>query len=114
MERKVKMKAGQLSEVQKAFSNIKGDRPLMLSFKISELLDPVISMNDKLMERLRDHVDERGMVLDGHMEQVEAILNEEVEFDAPEITMQDLISCDSLTVSDDFTLVFLKKVGALT
>lgn len=110
----IKIKASQLISVQQAVMGIRGDRPIMLAYKLAQLLKPVDEMHQQFIERARPHFDEKGEVKEGHEDEAENIFNEELDIDVPVISIDDLVSAESLTVPDDSVLMFLVDIGVLT
>jgi len=108
----IKIKAFQLAFVQKSIRGIKGDRPIMLAYKLAQFLRPVDEMHNQFLERVKPHFDEEGVVLEGREDEAETIFNEELELDVPVLSIDDLTSAESLTVPDDSVLMFLVDIGA--
>ena len=70
----ITLKAFQLSLIQRSLRGIQGDRPLMLSYKIAQILKPVDELHEKLIERAQDFVDNEGSPLKGHEKECKNIL----------------------------------------
>ena len=109
----ISLKAFQLSLIQRSLRGIQGDRPLMLSYKIAQILKPVFELHEKLIERAQDFVDNEGSPLKGHEKECENILNEGLELDIPVLSIDDLLGCEKLTVPDESVVMLLLDIGVL-
>ena len=109
----ITLKAFQLSLIQRSLRGIQGDRPLMLSYKIAQILKPVDELHEKLIERAQAFVDNEGSPLKGHEKECENILNEELELDIPVLSIDDLLGCEKLTVPDESVVMLLLDIGVL-
>ena len=109
--------ARNLGLIIKAFSEIQGDRPIMLAYTIDKILRPVRELQSAFIARIRPFVAETGEIKhDLTNEQrglVEEMVNEPVTFEIPRLTVKIHGQHRGLTVTDDTVLPFLMDVGVL-
>jgi len=108
----IHIQAGQLASLQGAFASIKGPRPLMLSYKLAEILRPVELLLEELRGKLKDHLDSEGAFLEGHEKVADEILSEKLSLEVPTLTIEEL-QAPELTVPDESILLFLMGTGVL-
>jgi hypothetical protein len=109
----IKIQAFQLGFLQRAINGIKGDRPIMLAYKLVRFLKPVDEMQKQFVERMGPYLDDTGRVKEKDEEKAQKVMEEQLEIDVPVLTIADLEGADGLTVADDSILMFLMEVGAL-
>jgi hypothetical protein len=113
----VTMKARALGAVVVAFGEIKGDRPIMLAYNINKILKPVLELQKAFVTRITPLIDPatskpRGDLNPEETALVEEIINEEVTFEVPRLTIKTLHQA-GLSVTDDTVIPFLMDVGIL-
>jgi hypothetical protein len=102
-----------LGLILKAFGMIEGKKSIMLSYKFGRILEPVRDLQGEFINRLRPFIDAQGNLLedltDEQREEVEAIVDEDLTFEIPDVTIQEIVqaSISGLVVSDDSVLPYL-------
>ena len=98
-----------------SFGKLVGDRPVMLSYKISKVIEELSTLRDTFLERVRPYLDDQGHVRSDLTEEetplFEEIINEKLQVELPEIQLTEL---GSLTVSDDAAIFHLTRTGIVT
>lgn len=115
MARDLNLKALDLAPAIESFAKLGGDRPVMLSYRIGKVVEELDALRQAFMERIQPYVDERGCISadlnDDELSVVTSILEEELVFDGPEITLEEL---SSLTVSEDAAIFHLTRTGIVS
>jgi hypothetical protein len=114
----VTVEAVKLPIIHKAFSEITGPKPIMLSYKIGQILGPVQELTQAMQNRLGSYIDGKTGALrknlkDEENEAVEAILKEEVSFEVPTISVGELAAVEGLVCTNDSVFPFLVDTGVL-
>ena len=116
----VTVEARILGLIPRAFQEIKGPRPIMLSYKIGEILKPVIELQTKFVEALKPYVVEgkdggglREDLTEEEEAKVEALVREEITFEIPQLNMDELLLHEDLTCGDDTVFSFLVDNGII-
>lgn len=115
MARKITLRPLDLVPAIESFTKLAGDRSVMASYKIGKIVEELEALRVTFAERIGPYLNEEGALpadLEGDdVETVEAILNEELEFEAPELSLTEL---SNLTVSDDAAIFHLTRTGILS
>ena len=114
--------ARNLGLITQALRMMQGKKPLMLSYKFGRIQAPVTTLHRELIGQLRPYTDEQGTLRDDLTEEetakVEALVDEEVEFEIPSVSISDLAAACAngalLELDDDSVLVYLVEVGVFT
>lgn len=107
-----------LGLVGMAFHQLKGDRPVMLSYRIGRIMETAGEMQRAMIERLQPYM-EGGQLREERTpeeeQQVQEILEEEITLHIPVISIGELEEA-GLTVKgeDDTVLTFLIQHGILS
>ena len=118
----VTVKARHLGLIIQAFNQIQGEKPIMLSYKFGRIVEPVQMLQKTFIDRIRPFLNDDGSIKqdlgDEDKAAVEALVDEELEFEVPTVTILDIagaisVTGGSLTVGDDSVLVYLVDIGVI-
>lgn len=111
----VDVEARHLGLIIRALGEIKGPKPIMLSYKFGRILEPVSKLQQEFVAQLAEYViPETGSLREDLTDQerakVEELVTENVTFDIPTVTVLDIAEMD-ITMDDDSVLVYLVETG---
>ena len=105
-----------LGLILKAFSMIQGPRPIMLSYKIGRIQEPVLDLQKEFVQRIQPYVNEMGGLkpdlTDEEKTVVEEILNEDLSFEVPTMLLKEFFVSE-LKVEDNSVLPYLVDIGVV-
>jgi hypothetical protein len=114
--KEISTSARNLGVILTAFGEIKGPRNIMVGYTIGQILKPVRELQALFVDRIGEYVDAGGNLKtdlsDEDKEYVQGLVNEEVSFEVPRLTIK-MLSQSNLSVTDDTVLTFLVDVGVL-
>jgi transcriptional regulator with XRE-family HTH domain len=113
----VRFEAKHTGYIIRAFGALKGDKPILLSYKIGEILRPIREQQNLLQERLQPFLRATGVLRsemsDEENEALMEVLDTEIELaDIPTITVDELLS-SNLKIEEDGVIQFLVDVGVV-
>lgn len=113
----VRFEAKHLGYIVQALSEIKGDKPILLSYKLGEILRPVKKLQGELQEELKPFLRATGAMrtelTEEENELLLEILNREVMLkEIPVVNLSDLFEANVRMGRDD-ALPYLIEMGVL-
>ena len=117
MRHDVTTPARNLGLISRAFQEIKGPRPIMIAYKIGQILKPVGELLQEFQKRLEPYIEKDGTkkeeMSEEHEAELIAILDEELTFEVPDLSVQEIAMHEKLVCEDDTVLMFLIDIGVL-
>jgi len=117
--KEVTIRADRLGLALVAFDRLKGDKPVMLSYRIGRVVETLQEMQQQFVERLKPYLTEEGALREDLDDEVRVkvaddILGEELMLNIPMVSLSDLHEAGVYVEGDDTVVTFLIQHGLLS